>query len=705
MSVLQGRRLSGATMRNWAILGVVAGLAAASGALGPVAFAAPPMVADLVMPALYAESATVAPGRTLWLDVHLAVAPGWHIYWRNPGDSGLPTTIEWTLPAGFTAGDIHWPIPERFVVGTIGNYGYTGSADLLVPVAVPATLDPGAAAPLGAKVDYLVCSEICIPGSATLAAELPIGSGTADPRQADRFAAARRALPVEAPFTAQFAVEQSDLRLIVPAAALGNIRQPQASFFPDAENAIDASAAAKIEARGGGLDLVLAKSSSPAAAVPPTLDGVVVLRDADGGARGYRISATQTAPPAAEAGGLPGWGQALLFAFIGGTILNLMPCVFPVLSLKLLSFAAAPDAAMRRRHGIAYAIGVLASFAALGGALIALRAGGAAIGWGFQLQSPLFVAVLAYLMLAIGLSLSGVAEFGAGMTGIGGRLAGRGGLPGAFFTGVLATVVATPCTAPFMGAALGAALGAPTPLAFGIFVALGAGLAAPLLVASFVPGLAKILPRPGRWMETAKQILAFPLYATAAWLVWVLIQEVGPEGSLMALFGLVLVGFAVWVYGRTRFAPRASRRAGGMLAAAGLAAALVLAAMLSPAAARVPLASDGLAYKPFSAARLAALNAARQPVFVNLTAAWCLTCILNERATLSRDAVREAFAAHGVVALKGDWTRQDPEIAQFLQSFGRSGVPLYLLYGGNGTATVLPQILTEAAVVDAVGKL
>src|SRR5665213_839173 len=342
MSVLQGPRLSGATMRNWAILGVVAGLAAASGALGPVAFAAPPMVADLVMPALYAESATVAPGRTLWLDVHLAVAPGWHIYWRNPGDSGLPTTIEWTLPAGFTAGDIHWPIPERFVVGTIGNYGYTGSADLLVPVAVPATLDPGAAAPLGAKVDYLVCSEICIPGSATLAAELPIGSGTADPRQADRFAAARRALPVEAPFTAQFAVEQSDLRLIVPAAALGNIRQPQASFFPDAENAIDASAAAKIEARGGGLDLVLAKSSSPAAAVPPTLDGVVVLRDADGGARGYRISATQTAPPAAEAGGLPGWGQALLFAFIGGTILNLMPCVFPVLSLKLLSFAAAP---------------------------------------------------------------------------------------------------------------------------------------------------------------------------------------------------------------------------------------------------------------------------------------------------------------------------------------------------------------------------
>ena len=689
-------------MRIGATLGMV--WLTAGGLLASPAFAAPQSAADLVTPALYAESATVAPGRTLWLDLHLAIAPGWHIYWRNPGDSGLPTTIEWTLPAGFAAGAIQWPVPERFVLGPIGNYGYAGSTDLLVPVAAPAAVDPGAPVHLGAKVDYLVCSEICIPGSAALASDLAVGPGVPDPRQADRFAAARRALPVRAPFAVRFAAEKSDLRLIVPAAALENIRQPRAAFFPDAGNAIDASAETKIEPRHGGLDLVLAKSDSPTAAVPRTLDGVLVLRDGDGSPRGYLVSATLTAPPVADAAGPLGWWLALLFAFAGGAILNLMPCVFPVLSLKLLSLAGA-EPAKRHHHGIAYALGVLASFAALGGTLIALRAGGVAVGWGFQLQSPVVVAVLAYLMLAMGLSLSGVAEFGAGMAGVGDRLAGRGGLLGAFFTGVLVTVVATPCSAPFMGAALGAALVAPALSALGIFIALGAGLAAPLLAASFVPGLALVLPRPGGWMVLLKQLLAFPLYITAAWLVWVLIQEVGPEGSLMALLGLVLVGFAVWVYGRTRLAAAGARRGGNALAAAGLAAAVVLAALLSPSTGRAPLASDGLDYQPFSPARLAALRAEHKRVFVNLTAAWCLTCIVNERATLDRAAVRDAFAARGVVALKGDWTRQDPEIARFLQSFGRSGVPLYLLYDGGGSPTVLPQLLSETEVIDAVGKL
>jgi thiol:disulfide interchange protein/DsbC/DsbD-like thiol-disulfide interchange protein len=691
-------------MRIGATLGVVVGLVLASLVLVPAALGAPPAAGDLVKPALYAETATVAPGHTLWLDLHLAIAPGWHIYWRNPGDSGLPTAIAWTLPPGFTAGDISWPVPERFVVGSIGNYGYAGGADLLVPVTAPATLEHEPAH-LGAKVDYLACSEICVPGSATLALDLPDGPGAPDPAQADRFAAARRALPVEAPFAARFAAEQGDLRLIVPAAAVAGLRSPKAIFFPDAENAIDASAAPKIEQRGGGLDLVMAKSGSPVAAVPATLDGILALQGSDGTTHGYLLSAARIASPPADGGGPVGWWQALVFAFVGGMILNLMPCVFPVLSLKLLGFAGMADPATRRHHGSAYAAGVVASFAALGAALLALRAGGAAIGWGFQLQSPIVVALLAYLMLAMGLSLSGVAEFGIGWIGAGGRLAERGGVVGAFFTGVLATVVATPCVAPFMGAALGAALVAPALLALAIFLALGAGLAAPLLAASFVPGIARILPRPGGWMATLKQILAFPLYATAAWLVWVLTQEVGPEGSLAVLFGLVLVGFAVWVYGRSRLAGTASRRAGSVLAGIGLSAAMVLAAMLSPAAGHAPPASDGLAYEPFTPARLAALNAEHQAVFVNLTAAWCLTCIVNERATLDRDAVRQAFAAHKIVALKGDWTRQDPEIARFLQSFGRSGVPLYLLYDGNGSATVLPQILTEDEVIEAVGKL
>jgi thiol:disulfide interchange protein len=668
------------------------------------AAAAPPLASDLVKPTLHGESATVAPGGTLWTDLHLAIAPGWHIYWKNPGDSGLPTEIDWALPPGFSAGAIEWPVPERFSLGPIANYGYAGGADLVVPLTAPAGLAADAKPHLAATVKYLVCSEICIPGEAQVALDPTVGSGAPDPGEAAHFAAARQALPVAAPFAAQFAIEKGDLRLIVPASALGSSGSPTGEFFPDADNAIDHSAAEKIERRDGGLQLVLARATGPTAAVPKTLDGVLALHGADGSAHGYLISATQIAAAPAAAEGPIGARQALLFAFIGGLILNLMPCVFPILSLKVLGFAAA-DAEKRHHHGVAYAAGVVLSFAALGGALIALREGGAAIGWGFQLQSPLVVGLLAYLMLAMGLSLSGVAELGGGLAGLGGVLAGRDGLVGAFFTGVLATVVATPCTAPFMGAALGMALVEPAPLALAIFVALGAGMAAPLLAASFVPGVPRLLPRPGAWMATLKQVLAFLLYATAAWLVWVLIQEVGPEGSLMALIGLVLVGFAVWVYGRTRFVAPCARRLGAVLASAGLAAAVALAAMLTPATGRALVTSDGFAYEAFTAARLAALTAEHKPVFVNLTAAWCLTCIVNERVTLDRDAVRAAFAAHHVVALKGDWTRQDPEIARFLQSFGRSGVPLYLLYDGSGTATVLPQILTEAGVIGAVGKL
>jgi thiol:disulfide interchange protein len=694
---------SGGALRR--ILTIFATFAAL--ALGmPAAFAAPPPMTELVKPELIAESATLAPGASLWVDLHFRIAPGWHIYWKNPGDSGVATTIDWTLPPGFSAGDIEWSIPQRFSEGGIVTYGYAESADLLVPIAVPATLSSAASVPLAAAVKWLVCREICIPGEANLALTLPVGAvGSPDPAVAARFAATRGRLPVAAPFAAHFAVEPHELRLIVPAAALAGLARPVAAFFPDADDVIG-SADPKIEPRDGGLELVLDRSASPAAAVPATLDGVLVLHGADGTERGYLIAAARTAPSAA--GGALGWWRALVFAFIGGLILNLMPCVFPILSLKLLSLVGASGGAARRHHGLAYTVGVVLSFAALGGGLIALRAGGAAIGWGFQLQSPVVVALLAYLMLGMGLSLSGVAEFGAGFAGVGDRLAGRGGLIGAFFTGVLATVVATPCTAPFMAAALGVAVIAPAALAVGIFIALGAGLAAPMLVASFVPTIARALPRPGAWMAVLKQVLAFPLYATVAWLIWVLIQEIAPPGAFAALLGLVLVGFAMWAYGSSRFAAPVPRRLGVALAGIGLATAIALAAMLPRAGVgAVPqsAAADGIAYEKFTTTRLAALNAEHKPVFVNLTAAWCITCLVNERATLDRAAVRDALAAHHVVALKGDWTRQDPDIAAFLESFGRSGVPLYLLYDGSGSATVLPQVLTQTEVIDAVGKL
>jgi thiol:disulfide interchange protein len=487
-------------------------------------------------------------------------------------------------------------------------------------------------------------------------------------------------LPAPALFETRFAAADKDYRLFVPAAALAGIERPQAAFFPLSGSLIDNAAAPELRRQEGGIELTLARPA-PAGAVPGTLDGVLALTGTGGSARAFAISANPTPP--APVGGMP-WGEALLLAFLGGVILNAMPCVFPILSLKLLGLArqAHGHRAEQLWHGAAYTAGVVASFAALGGALLLLRAGGQALGWGFQLQSPILVAVLAYVLLAMGLSLSGVVTFGEELAGAGGRFAERGGTAGAFFTGVLATVVATPCTAPFMGAAMGLALVAPAPLAIGIFVAVGLGLAAPYLLATIVPGWQHVLPRPGAWMELAKQLLAFPLYGTVAWLVWVLMQEVGPQGSLAALFGLVLVGFAAWIYGRTRLAAPLGRRLGLGLAVGGTAAAVLLAASLSSAvgaAASAP-ARDGIAYQAFSPERLAALKAEGEPVFVNLTAAWCITCIVNERLVLDGAAIREAFAARGVAALKGNWTRQDPAITSLLQEFGRSGVPLYLLY-------------------------
>jgi thiol:disulfide interchange protein/DsbC/DsbD-like thiol-disulfide interchange protein len=684
-------------------LAVIVSLAAASS----VRADGPPDPNDLVKAALVAETPSVAPASTLWVDLHLAIKPGWHVYWRNPGDSGLPTTIDWQLPAGFSAGPISWPVPERFVQSGIGNYGYASTADLLVPITVAKEVATGGTALLAADASWLVCAEICIPGGAALSVSLPVAGAPAapDPNVAALFAEARRRLPVAAPFETRFLAGSNHYRLLVPEGALAGLRDPTGMFFPNDPSLIDHAAEPRTSRRTDGLEIVLKKAA--ATVVPATIDGVLSLRGRDGAACAFKISANPAVGLPAENG--LAWWQALLLAFLGGIVLNAMPCVFPILSLKLLSLVrqAHGHRAEQLGHGLAYTAGVLVSFAALGGALLVLRAGGRAIGWGFQLQTPVFVAVIAYLLFAMGLSLSGVATFGAGLSGAGGRLAGRAGMTGTFFAGVLATIVATPCTAPFMGAALGFALIAPEAVAIGIFLALGLGLAAPYLAATVIPGWQRLLPRPGSWMELVKQLLAFPLYATVAWLIWVLVQEAGPGASLGALFGLVLVGFVVWIYGQTRLAAPPGRRIGTGLAAAGTAAAFLLAVSLPTAGAGMASATaqDGLAYEPFTAQRLSALEAAGKPVFVNLTASWCVTCLINERVALDSEAVRQAFAARGIVALKGDWTRQNPEITALLQQFGRSGVPLYLLYRGKGEPVILPQILTAASVLDALGKV
>jgi thiol:disulfide interchange protein/DsbC/DsbD-like thiol-disulfide interchange protein len=662
---------------------------------------------DLVKADLVSESDSIVPGATAWVDLHLEIKPGWHVYWQNPGDSGLPTTIDWKLPPGVSAGRILWPVPEHFVQNGIGNYGYAGAVDLLLPIAGSKELIIGQTAMLDAEVSWLACADICIPGEAKLGLNLAVAAqpSTPDPAVAQLFEAARRRLPAAAPFETRFASDGSDFRLLVPSSAVSELRNPTGMFFPIKESLIDAGAQPRIDRRSDGLAIVLPKASAGIGA-PTTLDGVLSLRGENGAERAFVINANPLSAEATASSVL--WWQALLLAFLGGIVLNAMPCVFPILSLKLLSLAkqAHGHRSEQLGHGLAYSAGVLSSFAMLGGALLAVRAGGQAVGWGFQLQSPVFVTVLAYLLFAMGLNLSGVAGFGASLAGAGGRFAARSGLVGTFFTGVLATVVATPCTAPFMGAALGFALVAPAPVALGIFLALGLGLATPYLVATLNPGWHRLLPKPGAWMDFAKQLLAFPLYGTVAWLLWVLIQEVGPGDALGALFGLVLVAFAVWVYGQTRFAAPLGRRLGTGLAAAGTAAAIFLAASMTGARpAKSAAFRNGLPYEPFTVQRLAALEAAGKPVFVNLTASWCVTCLINERVALDSDAVRQAFAERGIVPLKGDWTSQNPEISQFLQQFGRSGVPLYLFYTGRGSEPVmLPQILTASSVLDAIGK-
>jgi len=680
---------------------------------------------DLVRSSLVAEPAAVAGAQPFTLAVRMQVKPGWHVYWRNPGDSGLPPEVTWTLPAGFNAGAIRWPAPERLPIATLMNYGYEGEVTLLVPVTPPPSLDPASPVEIQAKLTYLVCETECVPGSADLALTLPVGEPRPDPDNAPLFARARTALPAPALWPLKLSSQGDTLKLDFAATGLKPDTIRNAAYFPYAETAIDNAAAQVMSVDGAGLHLTLARSS-PTEAAPATLPGVLTLDEVtESGTRRLAFAygdepvlpaATAPPPEPVEAATTRNAASdldaltlvtAAAFAVLGGLILNLMPCVFPVLSIKVLSLVrhAGEGPARLRLHGLTYTAGVLTSFLGLAAALIALKGGGAAIGWGFQLQSPLVVAGLAYLLFAMGLSLSGVVEVGGRLAGVGDSLARRGGLAGSFFTGVLATLVATPCTAPFMGSAVGFALTQSAGVALAVFASLGLGLALPFLALTLWPRALRVLPRPGPWMETLKQVLAFPVYATVAWLVWVLAQQVDPRGLLAVLIGLVLVGFAAWAWERGR------STASGVARIAQVCAAL---ALIAVAALTLTLPQDRVApsaqaavgdVEPFTQARLDALVSGHKPAFVNLTAAWCITCAVNETTSLSTKAVRAAMAERGVTYLKGDWTNQNPEITRLLEKHGRSGVPLYLLYAGSGEPQVLPQILTEGTVLHALASV
>jgi thiol:disulfide interchange protein DsbD len=627
---------------------------------------------------LVSESDTAAPGRALRLGLRFKLAPGWHTYWSNPGDAGAPPTIDIT---GATAGPIAYPAPERLRDGPFTSYAYTG--EVLLPLAVTAPPGPFA---VTAHATWLVCATVCVPEEASFQLALPSGPGTPG-AQAALFAAADARTPRASPFPAQVT---PDGTLVLAAPGL---KLRDAAFFPAEAGVIDQGAPQRLRVLPDRVELGL-KPLKPGLG---GLAGVLRLTDSGGETALLSVQARPVAAlPAEDAA--PGLAEALLLAFAGGLLLNLMPCVLPVLAMKALALARLSGAARGhvRREAAAYTLGVVVAFCAIGGATLAIRALGGAAGWGVQFQSAPFTAGMAMLLLAIGLNFSGVFVVGGGLAGAGQGLAARG----SFFTGLLAVVVATPCAAPFMGAALAAALAMPPAYGMLVFVVLGLGLAAPYGLLALAPRLAGALPRPGAWMNVLKQLLAFPMYAAALWMVWVASQQTGAAGQAAVLAGLLLTGFAAWAYGTGQLRERARVLNGAALAA--LACVCLLLAQLgaaSPAAARSGSAADGS--QPFSPARLAAALAAHHPVLVDMSAAWCVTCLVNERVALAPQAVRDAFAREGVVYLRGDWTRQDSDITEYLRGFGRSGVPLYVVYGADGHPAVLPQLLTPGIVLAA----
>jgi thiol:disulfide interchange protein len=682
--------------------------------------ASPPVRTDHLQSQLVAEATTAVPGTRLTLGLLLEHDPHWHTYWRNPGDSGLPTVLDLALPDGVVAEPIAWPHPQRFELAGIVNFGYGGRRLLPVSIMIPADY-AAPTLPVRAAARWLICEVECIPGKAEYAFELPVSpTAEVDARWSDEFAAARADLPRATP--AALAVTHDADAIALTLGGLDAAATPaQWQWFPETPEVVANGAQPQWQRSAQGWQARWPKSeyftALPVAVALVAVDGDGVAWRFVAGTAPAAATAASTpsspAMPADSAGnvmGSPSLGllPALFLAFIGGLILNLMPCVFPVLSIKAMgALASADDRIELRRHGGWYTLGVVATFLLLAGALIALRAGGAQLGWGFQLQEPRFVAGVALLLFAMALSFSGVWELGGRLAGAGQRLTEGHGARASLFTGALAVVVASPCTAPFMGTALGWALAQPAIAALAVFAALGLGLAAPMLLLGFVPALARVLPRPGPWMDGFRQLLAFPLYLTVVWLLWVYGEQTSPLGMAWLLAALTALAFALWLLGRRPAMRSARLRA---TAAVVSAAALVLALGLplsSSAPAAVGTRTTGDAgFEPWSEQRLAELRATGRPVLVNMTAAWCITCLANERVALSTDTVREALAAHDVAYLKGDWTRHDEAILRYLQRYGRNGVPLYVLYpAGGGKPRVLPQLLTADGVAAAIRSM
>ncbi len=680
---------------------------------------------------LVAEQSALIPGRPNTVALRLVMERGWHTYWQNAGDSGLPTTIAWKLPDGLRAGPIQWPAPRALPVGPLVNYGYEGEVLLLTDIATVTDFLSGKTVTVSARADWLVCKEICIPEGADLSLTLPVvadaGQVQRDPRWGDPIAKTRTSLPRPADDWKVSATGHDstvELRL-VPIAARDNAPGiAGAHFFPYVEGQIEASGAQSLGHQGDQWTLRLPVSSQRVGDFK-RVAGVIVSTDASGvaralavdvplagavvagtAARAMPVPTLQASPPVTAGDTALSLATAIVFAFVGGLLLNLMPCVFPVLSLKALGFAAHRESAgAMRRHGLAFAAGVVLSFWLLAGVLVAFRAAGAQLGWGFQLQSPATIAVLAVLFFVLALNLSGMFEIGKFIPSSLATWNAKSPLLNDVLTGALAVVIASPCSAPFMGAALGYALAGPALSTWIVFTVLAIGMALPYVLLAYFPSWRKTLPKPGAWMVRLKQLLAFPLYATVLWLGWVLGAQLGNDAVLRLGLTLLLIALALWAWQTMR---SGGARGWGLSAATSIAVALAVgwpvvttsAQDAETSLARHPASDDG--WQAYSADRVSELVAAGRPVFVEFTAAWCVTCQVNKRLVLDTDAVQDAFTRGKVALLKADWTRRDPAIGAALAALGRNGVPVYVFYRPGKEPLLLPEVLRKQNIFDAI---
>jgi len=675
-----------------------------------------------VQASLVSADASVQPGRPFTVALHLVHQPHWHTYWLNPG-TGLVTSLTWKLPPGWKAGDIQWPAPSVLTDkdhNVVGN-GYDG--DLLLPVTLtpPADLPAGTAVDLSARAQWLMCQDVCMPGNATVSLRLPVAAGTpaADPAWGAPIRAVVAGLPAPDAgwLVAAQRIGKTAIRLTISREGGGAATPANLHFFSD-DNlvAYDQPQAFARDGQGGLTADLAVSPDGPADAT--ALHGVLTADRgwrSDGSLAGLRIDVPlETAVPAgptAAAGGLaaPGAPPAasglvatLALAFLGGLILNLMPCVFPVIGIKILGFVKQSGSERGKvvAHGLIFSAGVILSFWVLAAILAVLRRGGAQLGWGFQLQSPVFIFCLAAAMLIFGLNLSGVFEFGLAATGVGGALQTKSGYSGSFFTGVLATMVATPCSAPFLAPALGAALALSSAESFLVFTAIAVGLCTPYLLLSIFPGAVKVLPRPGAWMETFKQLMAFPLYATVGYLLWVLAGQVQDSALLDAFFGLVVVALGIWVYGRWR-APGASAGRARFGLVMGLA---LIAGGVWTGWPRPPEALD-IVWAKWSPEAVAQLRADGRIVYVDFTARWCATCQANKKVVFHSTEVLRTFRDKHIATLRGDWTNQDPQITAELAKYHLSAVPFNQVWlPGQTDPVLLPQLLSPGIVLGAVNR-